>query len=169
MRYIIGTFLLLSTLAFGVGMIWKGIYADYEWNNTAKSYWNLADKASTIQAKADYIDKFLSALKGAELADNNALIYKTADNNCANNVQAVSTLRDRLNEVRTMKVDSFEYQQAIQQITAQEQGEASALLDELNGCWMKANHYYLWNGWYMLGAFLLFWVLLFISIVIFSL
>lgn len=122
-----------------------GVYANYQWSNTTESNWNLADKASTIQVKADYIDKFVAALKNGNLADNNALIWKTADNNCQNNINAVSTLKQRLDEIKTMDVSSFQYQQAISQITEQEQGQSEKLTGTLSGCWFKTNHYFLWN------------------------
>ena len=151
-----GTILILLSL-FGIGFwIWQGIRANYQWDNTAQSYWNLSDKASTISAKADFIDKFVAALKSSDLADNDALIYKTADNNCENNIQAVSTLKQRLDQIKGMNESSFEYQQAIQQITAQEQGEAEKLLTTLQGCWYKTHHYFLWNDWlFVLYAFLI--------------
>lgn len=150
MKKFIGILIILLVVT-GIGLfIWKNVKADYEWNNEVLSNWSLSDKASTIAAKSAYIDKFIAALQSASLADNNALIYKTADNNCQNNVQAVTTLRDRLDEIKGMDENSFQYQQAIQQITDQEQGQADMLLDTLSGCWMKANHYFLWNGWYNL-------------------
>lgn len=134
----------LAGIALSVGV---GIHASYEWDNEVASNWSLADKASTIEAKATYIERFVTALKSADLADNDALIYKTADNNCANNIEAVTTLSKRLDEIKGMDVTSFQYQQAIQQITSQEQGEASQLMQTLHGCWMKTHHYFLWNTW----------------------
>lgn len=155
MKKTIGILIILATVA-GIGIsIWNRVYADYEWNNLVLSNWSLSDKASTISAKAGYIDKFIASLQGAELADNDALIYKTADNNCANNIQAVTTLRDRLDQIKGMDESSFQYQQAIGQITQQEQGEADKLLGTLNGCWLKSHHYGLWNPFYLVGGIIL--------------
>lgn len=138
--------IIFAAALIGAGFwIYSGVRANWEWENDVLSNWNLSDKASTIAAKADYIDKFVASLQSANLADNDALFWKTADNNCANNVQAVSTLRDRLEQIKGMDESSFQYQQAIQQITSQEQGEADKLLNTLSGCWYKANHYMLWN------------------------
>ena len=154
MKNIIATVFLLATLC-GMGIrIYAVVSANWEWENNVLSSWNLSDKASTIAAKSQYIDKFIASLQSASLGDNDALIWKTADNNCANNVAAVTTLRDRLDQIKGMDESSFQYQQAIQQITAQEQGEAGGMLHTLKGCWMKANHYVLWNPFYVLGYIL---------------
>lgn len=44
-----------------------------------------------------------------------------------------------------MKVTSFEYQTAMQQITGQEQGEANEMLSVFKGVWYKENFILLWN------------------------
>lgn len=143
----IGWLLTIACLFFIGLWIYNGIYASYQWDNTVLSNWTLSDKSSTLDAKASYMDKFVSALQSNNLADNDALIYKTADNNCQNNIDAVITLRDRLTQIKGMDETSFQYQQAIQQITSQEQGEADNLIYTLHGCWLKTHHYNLWNPW----------------------
>lgn len=140
------TFMLLSFVGSGL-WIWAFVHADYEWNNQVLSNWSLSDKSSNLAAKADYMGKFVSALQSTNLADNDALLYKTADNSCPNNIEAVTTLKQRLDQIKGMDEGSLQYQQAISQITAQEQGESTTLISTLNGCYMKANHYFLWNGW----------------------
>ena len=138
--------LLVAAAVIGLGfLIWGEVYKDYQWENTVLSNWNLSDKSSTIEAKAGYIRAFVDALKNNDLADNDALIFKTPDNSCEKNIDAVVTLQKRLEEISGMSLSSFEYQQAIQQITAQEQGEANAMLATLKGCWTKTHWYILWN------------------------
>ena len=52
-----------------IGSIWLGIMiffaviGNYHYERDIESYWNLAQKASTIQQKAVYIDKFVSGFK----------------------------------------------------------------------------------------------------------
>lgn len=152
---IIGTILLMLGIGLGVTFIWSAIYANYQWTNEVESNWSLADKTSTLKAKSEYIDKFILALRNGNLADNDALIYKTANNNCENNVKAVETLKQRLDEISGMDVTSFQYQQAIQQITEQEQGQATEMMSSLSGCWYKTYHYYLWNIFTSFGMLLL--------------
>lgn len=163
MKKTIGVILILVAVGIAVFGIWALIHSNYEWENSVLSNWSLSDKSSTLQAKSEYMDKFVSALRNGNLADNDALIYKTADNNCDNNVKAVETLRDRLNQIKGMDESSFQYQQAIQQITAQEQGESKELISTLNGCWMKTHHYFIWNIFACLGVFLSIFVIGFLG------
>lgn len=69
----------------------------------------------------------------------------------------------RLREIQGMDVNSFEYQTALQQITQQEQGEASAMLEQIKGAWVLGHYWYLWD-WYGVLVFFGFLVLVFIVI-----
>ena len=156
---IAGIIVLMIGIIGLVGMIIAMVGADNQYNNQIYNYWSLADKSSTIEAKADYVDKFVGAIDNAHLGGNNALIYKNPDNSFEFNFQAVKTLQQRLQEIKTMDPNSFEYQQAISQITQQEQGEAQDMLGVLEGIWYKQNHLFLWSyigglvffGWILLG------------------
>ena len=135
-----------------VGVIWLVVMiffatiGNYHYERDYESYWNLAEKASTIQQKAVYIDKFVSGFKdkGFE-GDYNAVFFKTPDNSFDKNLEALQSLKTRLDEIQKMNVASFEYQTAIQQITAQEQGEAQSMLDVFSGIWWKNNYIFLWD------------------------
>lgn len=116
----------------------------YEWE--AGAYWTLADKASTLEEKSAQIDNFVSAVDKQELQGmHNATLLFTPDNSFHNNRKALGTLQTRLQEIKTLDPNSFAYQTAIQQITAQEQGEAAEMLGNLYGCWMLKNHPMLWS------------------------
>lgn len=119
---------------------------EFQYERDHLSYWNLAEKASTIQQKAMYMDKFVASFqqKGYE-GTYNAIIFKTQDNSFDKNYEALQSLKKRLDEIQKMNIASFEYQTAIQQITQQEQGEAHKLLEELSGVWWKKNYFFLWN------------------------
>lgn len=122
------------------------IIADYSYKNNYASYWELADKSSTIEKKQEYIDKFVEALKSAGLeGEHNAVWLTTPDNSFDRNIEALESLQLRLNEIKTMDIRSFEYQTAIQQITAQEQGEAQAMIKTLKGIWWKKHHFFTWS------------------------
>ena len=111
------------------------------YTNDIYGYWTLADKSSTIEAKSEYINKFVSALDNAGLSGyHNAIFFKNQDNSFDLNLKALKTLSDRLEQIKTMDSKSFEYQQAIQQITAQEQGEAEDMLNVFKGCWTLKNY-----------------------------
>jgi hypothetical protein len=136
-------FILAIILFIGIyGMI----MSNYKYDRDIQSNWKLADKASTMKQKAIYIDKYVSALESSNLSGSyNALILTTPDNSFDMNLEQLKTLQTRLHSVDTMNIQSFAYQTAIQQITAQEQGEAKCMLDVFEGCWNKIHYWYLWN------------------------
>lgn len=147
---------LICTIFLGI----NGCYANYKWNRDIESWWELADKSSTIEAKSEYIQKFVEALDSQKLTGYNAIIFKTPNNNIEKNIEAVKTLNKRLQDIKGMKPDSFEYNQAIQQITAQEQGEATKLIKILFGGWLlHSGYWYLWD--WILAIIIFFLLLLF--------
>jgi len=150
MKKKIGIILIIVSSLLITSDIISGIYLPYKYNNEIKSYWELADKSSTIDKKSEYVDKFVNALEESGLKGQyNAIIFKTPDNSFDYNFEALKSLQLRLHEIKTMDVTSFQYQTAIQQITAQEQGEASNMLREFKGTWFKTNHILFWDWIYM--------------------
>lgn len=156
---IFGVLMIVVAALIAVIMIYDGVTVSYNYNKKIGSYWELADKSSTIEAKSEYIDKFIEALKKEDLEGHNALIFKTPDNDITLNIDAVKTLQKRLHEIKKLKSDSFEYNQAIQQITAQEQGEAHKITNVIFKGWMLHCGY--WIIWEWIGA-----VFAFIAIVL---
>lgn len=126
MKRVIGSiFIVLSFIMFFMQI--KGcIVKDYEYQNKIEYAWNLADKSSTLSEKSKYIEEFVTNIKKEKFAANNAVLFKTKDNSFVYNLLAVESLNKRLKEISKMDETSFAYQTAIQQITAQEQGEAGA-------------------------------------------
>ena len=147
--------LLRGVLCFLVWAIMCGyqlqqiIMAKYRFERDYLSKWELADKSSTIEAKAIYIGQFVGAIESnvTDFSEYNVLYLKTANNSFAQNLAALKTLNVRLQEIMKMDIKSFEYQTAIQQITQQEQGEAQGLLDTIYGCWVKEKYPVAWE-WY---------------------
>lgn len=145
----------MKSLIFGwvVVLIWltinivSEIRKSYTYTNEFGSYWELADKSSTIEEKSKYINLFVEAFEKSGLqGEYNAVFYKTPTVSFDKNLLALKSLQQRLEEIKTMDIRSFEYQTAMQQITAQEQGEARDMLDVLQGCWTK-NNYFLYWAW----------------------
>ena len=142
----IGILMLLFASGFFCGNIVSEILGAYQYNRQIGSFWNLAEKASTIVQKSEYIDKFVDAIKNAGMNDDyNAIILKTPDNSFNENFKALISLQGRLHDIQKMDIQSFAYQTAIQQITAQEQGEAKNMLEVFWGIWWKTHHFFLWN------------------------
>ena len=165
MRALGGFMLGLSIILTGVYITYC-VYANFNWENNVYSNWTLSDKSSTLQAKSDYMDKFVLALQSNNLADNSALIWKTADTDCQKNVDAVKTLRDRLTQIKGMDETSFQYQQAIQQITAQEQGQADGMIATLHSCYQKTHYYLIYNPWLFSLTILSLTIMMFFGIVL---
>ena len=147
----IGIVLLSLALLMSVIVIVILIQAEYSFNTNFKSYWELSDRSSTLSAKEQYINQFVDALQKNrdKFEDYDAVFLKTPQNSFDNNLKAVITLRDRLKDIQQMNETSFEYQTAIQQITAQEQGEADAMMSDIQGCYFLKSYPFIWD-WFMI-------------------
>ena len=142
----IGGFMVVIGIITLVFMCVSAVVTSYEYSKKVESYWMLADKSSTITEKSRNIDLFVTQFsnekyKGAY----DAVVFKTPDNSFDANFKALTSLQLRLHEIQTMDINSFEYQTAIQQITAQEQGEARQMLQTLESIWYRVNYWYLWD------------------------
>jgi len=140
--------ILLMCISLLVGCIDTAFYAvgKYRFENEISSYWDLADKASTIKQKSIYVDKFVFSLENYGMSGKyNAIFFKTPNNSFDYNIVALKTLQQRLHEIQKMDITSFQYQTAIQQITQQEQGEAYQMIKVFKGIWWKENYPLLWN------------------------
>lgn len=135
-----------------IALLWSALISinlvrgGFQYEAQVGSYWSLADKSSTIEQKALYIDRFVNALAEQNFyGQHDAMFYPTDDNSFDKNFQALNSLQTRLHEIQGMDIKSFEYQTAIQQITAQEQGEAQPMLDIFKNVWWKNHHWTLWG------------------------
>jgi len=142
MKTFIAAVLILAGIILGVAET----RISYLYSNAIGSYWALSEKASTLQQKSTYLDKYVAGLESAELAPHNAIIYPTPNNSVEQNLVALKSLQGRMHQIQGMDEQSFAYQTAIQQITAQEQGEAHQLTETFEGAWLLANHPIFW-GW----------------------
>lgn len=127
------------------GAIVADTLAGFTYDKTIGSFWDLSVKASTIQQKSEYLDRFVTAIEAADLAEYNAVFLKTPNNNTAQNLIALKSLQGRMHTIIGMDENSFQYQQAMQQITAQEQDEANDMLATFAGAWYLQNHPFLWD------------------------
>lgn len=138
------------------------ILSDYYYEKQYLNLWTLADKSSTIGEKERLINNFVAAIKNGkkkgDFTDYNALLLRTPNNNFDANLKAVQSLADRLTEIKGMDPASFQYNTAIQQITAQEQGQATNLMSVFDGCYTLANWPVVWS-WIGLLFFILYAIL----------
>ena len=147
---ILGYLLLVGGVIMLALQIRSSILSRYTYEKQFSNLWELADKSSTIPAKQQYITQFLYALKAGEtngvFADYDATWLKTPNNSFAANIKAIQTLSDRLTQIQDMDPASFQYNTAIQQITAQEQGEAHRMLAVFEKCYDRECYPIIW-GW----------------------
>src|SRR2546423_12492620 len=108
MKALFGTLLVACVLWLG-GCIRAAVLADYEYSEQIESFWELSVKASTIEQKSVYLDKYVAALEQADLADSDALWLKTPDNNTRQNMIALESLQGRMHEIIHMDLNSFQY------------------------------------------------------------
>jgi len=146
MKKLGGIIVTMIGILFIVLSIIFGVIAEFKYERDIQSYWNLAVKASTVPKKAENIDRFVMALEDCQFEGKyNALFLKTPDNSFDENLIALKTLQQRLNDIQNMDISSFEYQKAIEQITEQEMGNASAMRSIFHGIWYKNNYFFLWD------------------------
>ena len=137
--------LMILGMIFGFVQIKVAVIANYQYQKDIGCYWGLADKSSTLAEKSMYIEKFLQALFASKHSDYNAILLPTPNESFDLNLRALKSLGERLKNIQTMDEKSFAYQTAIQQITAQEQGEAKEMLVVFDGCWTLANCPSVWD------------------------
>jgi len=143
-RFGIVLFLIGSALLFSI--IATGVMGTYEYQKDYSSSWKLAYKASTIEQKLVYIDKYVTALEnGGFEGKHEAIFFKTPDNSFDKNLEAIKSLQTRLSEIQEMDPTTFEYNTAIYQITQQEQMEGKTLNETFAGIWWLDNYMLLWD------------------------
>lgn len=146
MKLGLGIGILILSLILIVGITIGGVKTFYSYEKNYLSYWEIADKSSTISEKSKYIDLFVDALSKSNMQGKyNCIMLETPNNSFDFNFTALKSLQQRLKEIKLMNVKSFEYQTAIQQITAQEQGEAKNMLSVFSGIYFKENCFLLWD------------------------
>ena len=144
----------LSVLAW-ILYIGFAIKADYQYERDIQCHWNLADKASTIAQKSKHINDFVAALESQKFTNKyNAIWLTTQNNGFDGNLKALKTLQERLKIIEKMDENTFQYHTAIQQITEQEQGQASEMLSVFQGVWYKEHYILLWNWICVIGVIL---------------
>lgn len=149
-------FLLVLGLLIAVPRGITRVIMTYEYTNKVECNWDLSVRASTIAQKSEYMDKFVSAIEKCNLeGTNSSLLLQTPETDFNENFKALKSLQKRLKDISGLDENSFAYQTALQQITAQEQGEAGAMLRHIQSCWNRQNYYSFWNWIYVVGFVLL--------------
>ena len=109
-------FWLVCTLTLGVTAYLVG----YSFDRDAGAYLMLTDDASVAPAKLAYLEQYREAVHTIVTGDNARLVWSTPQTSVANQFFVLDTLVERVTQVAQMDPASFEYQQAMLQITGQE-------------------------------------------------
>ena len=150
------TIAVMVFLAYLGVVIVGGIRAKVRYTNEVYTHWEMADRSSDIKTKAAHINRFIDAISGKELRGTNGrLIIQTVNTSFDANFAAIKSLQTRMNEISMMDVTSPEYQWAMQQITGQEQGEASVMLGVIKDCYYRTYSPFFWRPNMILHGFLL--------------
>jgi len=117
----------------------------YMWENTVNSYFELADRASSIDKKLEYLKQYRAALMEKGLnAGQSRYVRPTPASDLSNQMIILDTLIIRMEDAQKLSSSSLEYQQAIKQITTDEfQGFNSCVF--ANGWARKSVWRYLMN------------------------
>lgn len=155
-RRIIGSFLILLSLSIPAYMLCCVWIDAYQYNRDVKSYWLLAEKASTIAQKSEYIDQFVARLEGGKLAGVcGPLFLNTPDNCFDDNFKVLKSLQERLHKIGGMDENSVAYQAAMQQITEQEQNQADAMLRVFWRSWEQVHCYWCQHIFITVGFYII--------------
>lgn len=91
-------------------------YYGYTFDRDVGSYFELSDKASSVDLKLQYFNQFITALNDNDLnKGQSALFMTTKDSDLENNFNVAMSLQKRLVETNSMTRD-FGYQTAMQQL-----------------------------------------------------
>lgn len=120
--------ILVLLTAIGANGIYQGVVWSYEYDKQVGDYFELSDRASDVQIKAQYFNKYVDALERNGLTQGqSSIFFQRPTSDLANNYQVAKSLQSRLDNITKMNPKSFEYQTAMQQITLQEY------------CWFPSN------------------------------
>jgi hypothetical protein len=128
-----------------IGLV-SSVFIGYNFDREIGQWFELSDKASTIDKKLDYIEKFDAAIQKYDLTEGQTTIFfPTRETSLEENYAILLTLEQRLNETANLSTSSQEYQWAIRQITEDEY------------CWFHIQlfkqGFYLKNGVWWLALF----------------
>ena len=139
---ILGWFLLL-----GLGLA----YSVYWYDVRVGQYIELSDDASTASAKLHFLEKYVEQIKLNITRNDARYIFKRERLTRDRQLEILSTLMQRLKTASMMKPESFEYQQAMAQITGQEYNHILNDIDIImQECWLRQSRlcvFELWFSW----------------------
>lgn len=127
------------------------LYNSYFYKVKIGQYLSLSDDASTATKKLEYVNEYVDAINKQIDKDDARFIFKQERLTKTAQLVILSTLKQRLEETTRMNPESFEYQQAMAQISGQEYDHTLDSIDNIiHSCWFRQNMFVvfiLWFGW----------------------
>lgn len=117
----------LLVVLIAIGLIYLfanligSVFVGYSFDSNIGQWFELSDKASTLDKKLDYLQKFDAAIQKYDLTEGQSTIFfPTKETSLEENYAVLLSLEQRLNQTSNLSVTSQEYQWAIRQITEDE-------------------------------------------------
>jgi hypothetical protein len=133
---------ILITIAYLMILINSLVYRYYSYEVKVGQYLELSDDASTAKVKLEYLKQFIDAIEKNITRNDARYIFKKERLTKDAQLKIIKTLQTRLEETAEMKPESFEYQQAMSQISGQEYDHTFSEIDNIiRGCWSRQNDF----------------------------
>lgn len=114
---------------------------DYSYNKNFGQYLKLADDASTADVKLTYFKQYRDAVNTIN-RENAAYVFQQKQYTKSEQLKILDTLIIRLEETNKMNPASFEYQQAMYQISGQEFNHTLERIDDIfSSCYIRTIPY----------------------------
>jgi hypothetical protein len=137
--------LIISILAIVLYIVF-GIISNNKYDTEFGANWQLSKKTATIEQKSVYIDKFVQDIEKGGFGGKFDAIFNPNDNNSyEQNLIALKTLQQRLHELKSLPMTSFDYNTALQQLSEQQGDISSNMIYTFSGIWYKEHYILLWN------------------------
>jgi len=147
----LGIFLVLTSIAlsllFGIHGLVRYFYT---YDVQIGQYLKLADDASTASCKLEYLQKYAEQIKANITRNQARFIFQRERLTRDTQLRIIQTLIERLRITSEMNPASFEYQQAMAQITSQEFNHTLKDINEvIRSCWFRQSPliFELWFWW----------------------
>lgn len=143
---------LAITVVFVLLLAYSYLYYLYAYDVKIGQHLSLSDDASTAVKKLEYMDVYIGAIAKNIHRNDARFVFKRERLTCDAQLTILGTLKQRLEETTKMNPESFEYQQAMAQISGQEYDHTLDSIDNIiHSCWLRQNMlvvFTLWFGWF---------------------
>jgi hypothetical protein len=108
-------------IIYGVVCLISSVFVGYNFNSNIGQWFELSDKASTIDKKLEYLERFDAAVQKYDLTEGQSTIFfPTKETSLEENYAVLQSLLQRLRDTKNLSTSSQEYQWALRQITEDE-------------------------------------------------